>query len=75
MISEQFIQEHNQKLIMQGEAKGEARGEAKGLREAIEALCEVLNIPLTADRQTQLGQLDVQGLHAKLVQLRQNRAW
>ena len=63
------------------------RGRAKGLREsrvdglkegrleAIEMLCDVLQIPLDADRRAELAALDAAGLEALLQRIRARRAW
>jgi predicted transposase/invertase (TIGR01784 family) len=55
------------------------RGHAEGLREgrleAIEMLCDVLEIPLDAARRARLAALDAAGLEALLQTLRARRAW
>ena len=75
MVSEQFIQEYNQKLLAQGKLEGKIEGKIEGLREAIETACELLGIPLTSERMVELARLDADGLHQKLVSIRQHHAW
>ncbi len=53
----------------------EAKATREGVLEGIAALCEVLGIPLDADRRAQLGALDVEGLRSLLTVLRTERRW
>jgi hypothetical protein len=58
-----------------GLREGLREGEARARREAIEALCEVLSIRLTARRRETLASLDDQGLETLLGALRSGRRW
>jgi ribulose 1,5-bisphosphate carboxylase large subunit-like protein len=58
-----------------GLREGLREGEARARREAIEALCEVLSIRLTARRREALASLDDQGLETLLGALRSGRRW
>jgi predicted transposase/invertase (TIGR01784 family) len=53
----------------------EKRGEQRGLLEAVEALCDVLGIELTDDRQRKLTALGAAELRALLARLRERRSW
>ncbi len=58
-----------------GEARGEARGKAEGLRAAVETACELLGIEVTEARRFHLESLNVEGLEALRLHLKQHRAW
>lgn len=62
-----------------GHAEGLKEGRSEGLKEgrleAIEMLCDVLQIPLDADRRAELAALDAAGLEALLQRIRARRAW
>jgi predicted transposase/invertase (TIGR01784 family) len=78
-------------LAEQAEKRGEARGKADGLREgkeeglregkaaglraAVADLCEVLGVELTEARKAQLAGLEVAGLEALRLHLKQHRSW
>jgi predicted transposase/invertase (TIGR01784 family) len=57
------------------ETRGEQRGEQRGLREAVEALCDVLGIELTDARRRELTELDAASLRERLARLRERRSW
>ncbi len=57
------------------ESHAEQKGLAKGSRTAIEALCDVLDIPLGPARLAHLRQLDAPGLEHLLDHLRHERRW
>jgi Uma2 family endonuclease len=56
-------------------AQGEARGRAAALRSTIADLCELLGIPLDADRRAWVDTLDVDGLDALRARLKTERCW
>ena len=58
-----------------GVEKGLEQGRAQMARTAIEALCDVLDLPLDADRRAHLQSLDMAGLEALLHALRTDRRW
>jgi len=58
-----------------GELRGELRGEQRGLQQAVAALCDVLGIELTDDRQRELAALDAAEHRALLARLRERRSW
>lgn len=58
-----------------GHAKGHAEGRAEGCRTAIEALCDVLDIPLGPDRRGSMQRLDARALDDLLDHLRHERQW
>ena len=55
--------------------RGHAEGLKEGRLEAIEMLCDVLQIPLDANRRAELAALDAAGLEALLQRIRARRAW
>jgi len=57
------------------EKRGEARGTEKGVRLGIEALCRVLGIELTEERQNQLASLNASGLERLLAHLQDMKMW
>jgi hypothetical protein len=57
------------------EKRGEERGERRGLQTAITTACELLGLPITAERQARLAQMGPAELEQLLGQLRQQRAW
>ena len=57
------------------EKRGEKRGEQRGLLHAVEALCDVLGIELTDERQRELTELEAAELRALLARLRERRSW
>ena len=59
----------------EGKAAGERAGEARGLRAAVADLCEVLGLELTEERKAQLAGLEVAGLEALRLHLKQHRSW
>jgi hypothetical protein len=62
-------------LTMVPEVLAELRGELRGLQRGIEALCHVLRIELTDDRQRELATLDMAGLQALLARLETHAHW
>ena len=50
-------------------------GEQRGLRQAVEALCDVLGIELTTARRDELATLDAAKLTMLLARLRERRRW
>lgn len=54
---------------------GRAEGELAALREAIAAVCSVLDLLLTAERAAELASLDAAGLRDRLTRLRDRRRW
>ena len=58
-----------------GHELGERRGKAHGLRHGVEALCRVLGIELTDERQRELASLPATGLEALLARLQERRSW
>lgn len=58
-----------------GHEQGHAQGHAQGLTQGIVALCDVLEIPLDADRLTTLEHLDSPHLQALLDAIRSARRW
>ncbi|HEX2687895.1 MAG TPA: hypothetical protein VHN14_14810, partial [Kofleriaceae bacterium] len=56
--------------LREGEQKGREEGlregEQRGLRQAVEALCDVLGIELTDERRREMANLDAVGLAALL---------
>jgi len=58
-----------------GEQRGEPRGEQRGLQQAVAALCDVLGIELTDERQRELAALEAPQLRALLARLRERKSW
>jgi predicted transposase/invertase (TIGR01784 family) len=58
-----------------GLQQGLEQGEQRGLQAAVAALCDVLGIELTEERQRELTALDVVELRALLAGLRTRRSW
>ncbi len=56
-------------------SEGRAKGQARGLTLGIVALCDVLEIPLDAERLAVLERLCVPDLAALLDAIRSDRAW
>lgn len=56
-------------------SEGRARGQARGLILGIVALCDVLEIPLDAERLAVLERLCVPDLEALLDAIRSDRGW
>jgi len=59
----------------EGRAEGHAEGRAEGSRTAIEALCDVLGIPLGPERHGHIRRLDARALNGLLDHLRHERRW
>jgi predicted transposase/invertase (TIGR01784 family) len=59
----------------QGEEDGEKKGEKKGLLLGIEALCDALEVELSAERRKELQALDAASLEALMAKLRTERRW
>jgi Putative restriction endonuclease len=59
----------------EGLKEGRTEGLKEGQRHAIETICELLGIELTAERRSGLAELDVPGLAALLARLRADRRW
>ncbi|MEZ4295109.1 MAG: Rpn family recombination-promoting nuclease/putative transposase [Polyangiaceae bacterium] len=57
------------------EKRGREKGEEAGLRAGIQALCRVLGIELTAEREQQLAGLSAAGLAELLARLQEKKAW
>ncbi len=55
--------------------EGRHQGELAALVEAIEAVCEVLGIPLTGARRDELRAADARALRRRLDGLRADRRW
>jgi hypothetical protein len=51
------------------------KGRAEGRLEAIEAVCELLDIPLGPHERTQLATLDDAGLATLLARIKSKRRW
>jgi hypothetical protein len=60
---------------LKGRAEGRAKGRAEGRLEAIEAVCELLDIPLGPLERTQLAALDDAGLAILLARIKSERRW
>lgn len=58
-----------------GKAEGHMEGQIVGLRVAITDLCEVLGVALTPGQRQHLAGLDLDGLEALRLHLKQHRAW
>jgi predicted transposase/invertase (TIGR01784 family) len=58
-----------------GREEGRVEGREEGLRKGIEALCSVLGIELTDERQHELVSMDAAGLAALLAQLQNQKSW
>jgi hypothetical protein len=56
-------------------AKGHRTGRAEGLREAVRSLCQVLSIPLAADRDAQLAGMDAAAHDALRERIVRDRRW
>jgi hypothetical protein len=61
--------------LREGKVEGLREGKAEGLREAVEAVCEVLGLPLDKARQKHLHALDAKGLQKLLLTLKRKRSW
>jgi predicted transposase/invertase (TIGR01784 family) len=57
------------------EKRGLRQGEQRGLQQAVAAVCDVLGIELTDERQRELTALDAAELKALLARLRERRSW
>jgi Uma2 family endonuclease len=64
-----------QRAQIRGEARGEARGKVEGLRQAVEAVCEVLGLPLDKARRQHLDALNAKGLEKLLHTLKHKHSW
>jgi hypothetical protein len=58
-----------------GRLEGKLEGELKAMRQSVEDLCELLAIRLDTRRRKHIASLDLAGLDALRVQLKQRRAW
>lgn len=56
-------------------SRGVAKGHARGLTQGILALCDVLEIPIDADRLAVMEHLPVEHLEALLDAIRSDRGW
>lgn len=56
-------------------AEGKAEGKAEGLRAAVRHLCEVLDMPLTNEREVTLMGMDDRELDALIERLKRERRW
>ncbi|MBI5517955.1 MAG: Rpn family recombination-promoting nuclease/putative transposase [Deltaproteobacteria bacterium] len=61
--------------VVEGHAAGVAAGQSAALRTAIEALCEVLGVPLDDTRRAWLSAASAEALTETLARLRRSRAW
>jgi predicted transposase YdaD len=77
-IAEQLIQQGRLEGKLDGERKGKLEGRREGelsQRQAIEDLCELLGIEVNEARRAQLAELDLAGLDAFRMALKQKRGW
>ena len=58
-----------------GEQIGREQGGKDAYREAIEALCEVLDIPLTQDRKDELERMSADALQTRLARIKERKRW
>lgn len=79
MNSERFVAQWEQRLLRQGKAEGraegKAEGKAEGLRQAVVALCGVLDIGLPAARRARLEAMSIDELGALCRALQRQRQW
>jgi Uma2 family endonuclease len=71
----QGLREGKAEGLRQGKAEGLREGEAHGLRQAVEAVCEVLGLPLDKARRQHLDTLDAKDLEKLLHTLKRKRSW
>jgi len=62
-------------VIAEVHAEGRAEGLAEGRVEAIELLCQLLDIPLGPDERARMDEFDAHALLALLTQLQTQRRW
>ncbi len=79
MDLEQLVQQDMDRLRGEGEKKGrldgERQGRVEGLRTAVLDLCEVFAVELTDERRAHVASLDLAGLEALRLTLKQTRRW
>jgi predicted transposase/invertase (TIGR01784 family) len=61
--------------LREGEELGLRKGHAEGLRQAVESLCDVLDITLDDPRRARLRQSDIAALESLLSHVRAHRRW
>jgi Uma2 family endonuclease len=61
--------------LREGKAEGFREGKAEGLKQAVEAVCVVLGLPLDKARRQHLASLDARGLEKLLSTLQRKRSW
>lgn len=71
-IGEQIGEQRGKQI---GKQQGYRQGTEDTYRVAIEALCEVLDIPLTVERKDALRRLDASELAALLAQIKERKGW
>ena len=69
------LREGEERGIRQGRAEGRAEGIRQGLTAAVEDLCDLFGIELTAERRREIAGLDATGLGALRDQLKRLRQW
>jgi hypothetical protein len=74
-IREQGFERGRAEGLERGRAQGLEQGRAETLRSALIDLCEIFAIELTDARRAYIASLDLPGLEALRVQLKQHRAW
>ena len=72
---EELRQTGRQEGKEEGKKEGEELGQRLALRKAIFALCEVLDLPVSAARRSQLAKMDAAALSHLMDQVKTQRAW
>jgi hypothetical protein len=62
-------------VFLKAQEDSRAHGKAEGLRAAVRSLCRVLSIPLTAQREAEVGRMDAAELDALRERIERERRW
>jgi hypothetical protein len=72
---ERFEQEQEQKIRDEGRDEGHKDGQKEALRGAIQDMCELVGIELSAEQRAQLEGMDLNRLLALKDHIRRTRSW